>query len=141
VNVHASDFSAPAENVAPFATAWFVYLGLALNAPLSRANLRRILIGLATQTTLSGLALLGYAEINARGLVANLHRTPDAFLLWLLKLAYHIDYLVVPYAGPFLVVLATHPGWWTFLTKGEPMNAKPERVPAQGKPTRRRRHK
>src|SRR5579863_1664827 len=48
VNVHASDFSAPAENVAPFATAWFVYLGLALNAPLSRANLRRILIGLAT---------------------------------------------------------------------------------------------
>lgn len=120
VSVHATDFSAPAENVAPFTTAWFVYLGLALNAPFNRANLRRTLIGLAIQTAVSALALLCYAEINARGIVVNMHRSPDALSLWLLKLAYHIDYLVIPYASPFLVLLGTHPGWWAFLTRGEP---------------------
>jgi hypothetical protein len=66
VSVHAIDFSAPPENVAPFTTAWFVYMGLALNAPFNRANVRRTIIGLAIQTAVSGLALLCYAEINAR---------------------------------------------------------------------------
>ena len=116
--VSAIEFSAPAANVAPFTTAWFVYLGLALNVPLTRANLRRSLIGLAVQTVVSDLALFGYAKINALGIVTNMHRSPDALSLWLAKLAYHIDYLVVPYASPFLVLLATHPVWWTFLTKG-----------------------
>ena len=118
VSVNAIEFSAPAANVAPFATGWFVYLGLALSVPISRSNLRRILLGLAIQTIVSGVALLGYAEINARGVVANMYKTPDATVLWLEKLAYHIDYLVVPYASPFLVAIATLPDWWTFLTSG-----------------------
>lgn len=120
VSVGAIEFSAAAANVAPFATGWFVYLGLALNARLTRANLRRTLIGLAIQTVISGLALFGYAEINARGIVTNMHSSPDALSLWLEKVAYHIDYLVIPYASPFLILLATHPQWRTFLTKGEP---------------------
>ena len=117
--VNAIDFGGPAANVAPFTTGWFVYLGLTLNARLTRLNLRRSLIGIAIQTAISGLALFAYAEINAFGILTNMHSSRDALSLWLTKLAYHIDYLVVPYASPFLVLLGTHPEWWNFLTKGE----------------------
>ena len=116
VQVEAIDFTAPAENVAPFAIGWFVYLGLALSVLITRDNLRRALKGLLFQTTISALAVFIYAEINARGTLAHIHRVPDPLSLWLLNFAYHIDYLVVPYATPFLVVLWTHPQWWAKLT-------------------------
>jgi hypothetical protein len=116
VQVEAIDFTAPAENVAPFAIGWFVYLGLALSVLITRENLRRALKGLLFQTAISALAVFSYAEINARGTLAHIHRVPDPLSLWLLNFAYHIDYLVVPYATPFLVVLWTHPQWWAKLT-------------------------
>lgn len=116
--VDSIDFAAPPENVAPFTTGWFVYLGLALSLPFTRANLRRTLIGMAIQTCVSALALFLYVEINARGILASLHASPDPFYEWLLKYAYHIDYLVIPYAGPFLLLLMTHPAWWAQLTGG-----------------------
>jgi hypothetical protein len=115
VKVEAIDFTAPVENVAPFAIGWFVYLGLALSVLITRDSLRRTLKGLFLQTAISALAVFSYAEINARGTLAHIHRVPDPLSLWLLKFGYHIDYLVVPYATPFLVVLWTHPQWWAKL--------------------------
>lgn len=115
--VDAIEFAAPPENVAPFSTGWFVYLGLALALPLTKANSKRTAIGIGIQTALNALGLFFYAEINAAGILQSLHRTPDPFYTWLLKYAYHIDYLVLPYAGPFLLVLATHSAWWTQLAK------------------------
>ncbi len=110
------DFAAPPENVAPFTTGWFVYLGLALSLPFTKAHLRRTLIGIAIQTAVSVLALFVYAEVNALGILASLHAAPAPFYEWLLKYAYHIDYLVIPYAGPFLLLLVIHPAWWAQLT-------------------------
>lgn len=110
------DFAAPPENVAPFTTGWFVYLGLALSLPFTKAHPRRTLIGFAIQTAINALALFVYVEVNALGILASLHATPDPFYEWLLKYAYHIDYLVIPYAGPFLLLLLTHPDWWAQLT-------------------------
>ena len=112
VQVDAIDFAAPAENIAPFTIGWFVYLGLALSVPISRDSIRRTLWGLLFQTAISALAVFTYAEVNARGTLAHLHRVPDPGVLWLLNFVYHIDYLVMPYASPFLLILWTHPEWW-----------------------------
>ena len=118
VQVDAIDFAAPVENVAPFAIGWFVYLGLALSVPISRNSLVRALKGFLFQTAISALAVFTYAEINARGTLAHIHRVPDPLILWLLNFVYHIDYLVIPYASPFLLVLWTHPEWWPQLLGG-----------------------
>jgi hypothetical protein len=112
VQVDAIDFAAPAENVAPFTTGWFVYLGLALSVPITKDSTRRTLKGLLFQTAISALAVFTYAEVNARGTLAHLHRVPDPVGLWFLNFVYHIDYLVIPYASPFLLILWTHPEWW-----------------------------
>jgi hypothetical protein len=112
VRIDAIDFAAPPENVAPFTTGWFVYLGLALSVPITRDSIRRTLKGLLFQTAISGLALFTYAEVNARGTLAHMHRVPDPLGLWLLNFTYYIDYLVLPYASPFLLILWTHPEWW-----------------------------
>jgi hypothetical protein len=112
VSVDAIDFAAPPENVASFTTGWFVYLGLALSVPITRNSIRRALKGLAFQTAISALAVFTYAEVNARGALAHMHRVPDPLGVWFLNLVYHIDYLVIPYASPFLLILWTHPEWW-----------------------------
>jgi hypothetical protein len=119
VQVDAIDFAAPAENVAPFTTAWFVYVALALNVPISRGSIRRTLKGLLLQTAVSALAVFIYAEVNARGTLAHMHLVPDPMGLWFLNFVYHIDYLVIPYAGPFLLILWTHPEWWPQLAGSE----------------------
>ena len=41
-----------------------------------------------------------------------MHRVQDPMGLWFLHFVYHIDYLVIPYASPFLLILWTHPEWW-----------------------------
>ncbi|HXP88298.1 MAG TPA: hypothetical protein VN841_26440 [Bryobacteraceae bacterium] len=115
VSVEAIDFAAPVANVATFTTGWFVYLGLALSVPITRNSLRRTLKGLLFQTAISALAVFTYAEVNARGTLAHMHRTPDPVGLWFLSLVYHIDYLVIPYASPFLLILWTHAEWWSQL--------------------------
>jgi hypothetical protein len=112
VSVDSIDFAAPPESVAPFTTGWFVYLGLAFSVPISRNSLRRTLKGLLFQTAISALAVFIYAEVNARGTLAHMHRVPDSLGLWFLNFVYHIDYLVIPYASPFLLILWTHPEWW-----------------------------
>ncbi len=119
VQVDAIDFAAPAENVAPFTTAWFVYLGLALSVPITRESIRRTLKGLLLQTAVSALAVFIYAEVNAHGTLAHMHRVPDPAGLWFLNFVYHIDYLVIPYASPFLLILWTHPEWWPQLVGSE----------------------
>jgi hypothetical protein len=115
VQVDAIDFAAPAENVAPFTTGWFVYLGLALTVPIARESIRRTLKGLLFQAAICSLAVFTYAEVNAHGTLAHMHRMPDPVGLWFLNFAYHIDYLVIPYASPFLLILWTHPEWWSKL--------------------------
>jgi hypothetical protein len=121
--VQGIEFAAPPENVAPFSTGWFVYLGLALTMPFTKANWKRTLLGAGIQTALNSLALFFYAEINAWGILQSLSRAPDPLYMWLLKYAYHIDYLVLPYAGPFLLVLLTHSSWWIQLAKPVPREA------------------
>ena len=115
VSVDAIDFAAPPANVAPFATGWFVYLGLALSVPVNRNSLRRTAKGLILQTTIGALGVFAYAEVNARGILVHMHRMPDPLDVWFLNFVYHIDYLVIPYASPFLVILWTHREWWTKL--------------------------
>lgn len=65
-------------------------------------------------------ALRGVAPSNQKhefwGILASLHTTLDPLYEWLLKYAYHIDYLVIPYASPFLLLLLTHSAWWAQLT-------------------------
>lgn len=114
--VDAIEFAGAAENIAPFTTGWFVYAALALSLGFSKENLRRTLLGLLIQTAINIFALYVYAEVNAQGILESFHANPHPLWSWLLKYVYHIDYLVVPYASPFLLLLLTHPWWWAELT-------------------------
>ena len=133
VSVDAIDFAAPPENIAPFTTGWFVYLGLALSVPITKNSVRRTLKGLLFQTGISALAVFTYAEVNARGTLAHMHRVADPVGLWFLNFVYHIDYLVIPYASPFLLILWTHSEWWPKLI-GSRINASPPPQPPRRRP-------
>jgi hypothetical protein len=109
--IESVEFAADENNVAFFASGWFCYLALGLSVGnFSRKQARAILTGIGLQTGVSVLMLAAYAYINGYGSVIN---TPDHAdsRVWLLEYIYHIIYLVVPFAGPFVVALLVHPEW------------------------------
>ncbi len=129
--IESVEFSAAEDNVASFASGWFCYLALALSATAgSRTQIKSVLRGLGLQTGINILALAAYAYINGYGSVIN---TPGEAnpLVWLFKYFYHIIYLVVPFAGPFLVAVLVHPEWRAYF--GAPM-PQPQVSPAANKP-------
>lgn len=114
--VQSVEFAADENNVAFFASGWFSFLALALS--VSRSGLKPLLTGLGVQTAVNVLSLLAYVYINARGLQMNDPVHPTA-AVWLLKYAYHIIYLVVPFAGPFGVALLVFPQWRELFQPGD----------------------
>lgn len=109
--VDSVEFAADPENVAFFACGWFSYLALAFSAQaFRRGQATRVLTGICLQTGIGILCLVAYVYVNGYGSVIN---TPgnSGLSMWLLKYVYHIIYLVVPFAGPFLVALLVHPEW------------------------------
>jgi hypothetical protein len=110
-HVESVEFAADENNVAFFASGWFSYLALALSVgAFSGKQARRILMGVGVQTGISILALAAYAYINGYGSIINTPDNADS-RVWLLKYFYHLNYLVVPFVGPFVVALLVHPEW------------------------------
>ncbi len=99
------------DNVAFFISGMFVYLALSASAGgFSKARYLETLKGIAVQAVISILSLMLYAYINGHGMVMSGQSDARNFVWWL-HWAYHLDYLVVPFAGPFLTALAVHPRW------------------------------
>jgi hypothetical protein len=122
------EFATEQDNVAFFACGWFSYLALALSAGFSRKQARRALWGAGLLTVMNILCLAAYAYINAAGSLVNTPAQSDG--VWLYKYCYHIIYLVVPFAGPFLVALVVHPEWRAYFRLTEPRSPSPS--PALG---------
>jgi hypothetical protein len=115
------EFATEQDNVAFFACGWFSYLALALSAVgFSRKQAKRVLLGVGLLTVMNVLCLAAYAYISAAGSLVNTPAHSDG--VWLYKYCYHIIYLVVPFAGPFIVALAVHPEWRAYfrLTEQRP---------------------
>ena len=111
--VHAIEFAAEPASVEFFACGWFSYLALALAAHgLRKPRLLPLLKGLALQTVVNVACLVAYVYINGHGMLVN---TPGGggSLVWWLQYVYHLIYLVVPFAGPFVIALLSHPEWRT----------------------------
>lgn len=127
--VQSLEIAVDEDNVAFFAGGWFSFLALALSVwEFSKSAAKRLLAGLAVQTGINVLSLVAYVYINARGLEINdpLHPTP---VVWLLKYAYHIIYLVLPFAGPFGVALLVFPTWRElFQAAGVPEPNRPDGI-------------
>lgn len=116
-HIESTEFSAGEDRVAFFASGWFSYLALALSTlPFSRRQAYRVSKGFALQTALSVLCLAAYAYINGYGPVINTTSDRGASV-WLLEYVYHLIYLVIPFAGPFLVALLVHPEWREYLLR------------------------
>ncbi len=110
------EFAGAPDNFAFFACGWFSYLALAFSAgAMRRGKWKPMLRGLALQTALNVVSLVAYVYINAHGAAINTPGNSSASL-WLLKYSYHIVYLVVPFAGPFLIALCVHPEWRGYFT-------------------------
>lgn len=112
MRIESSEFAAAKDNVAFFASGWFAYLALALSAvpAFSKSQAKRMFKGLALQTTINILGLAAYVYINGYGSVINTVNNPNS-IVWLFKYFYHIVYLVIPFAGPFMVAMLVHPEW------------------------------
>lgn len=112
------EFVGDADNVAFFTSGWVVYLALSgVVGGFAKKRWVRTLKGFGAQLLVSVLALALYAYINGYGNVLNGQAAASTFLWWL-RWAYHIDYLVVPFAGPFIVAVAVHPEWREYVLKG-----------------------
>lgn len=113
------EFAVEPDSVAFFAAGWFSYLALAASAGgFSRRQARRLLKGVTLQTAINILGLAAYAYINGYGALANAQPNAPP-QMWLLKYLYHIIYLVVPFAGPFMVALLMHPEWRAYFGAAE----------------------
>jgi len=114
--VSSLEFAADENSVAFFASGWLAYLALAAAAgAFTRSDLPNVAKGLAIGTAVNILSLAAYAYINAYGAVIN---APGggaggntSTYLWLLKYVYHLIYLVVPFAGPFVIAVLQHRQW------------------------------
>lgn len=139
--IDSMEFAVSPDSAAFFACGWFTYLGLALSlAPFTKRQVRRVAAGLAVQAGVAILCLAAYVYLNGYGSVVNT-TTDRPFAIWLVKYAYHIIYLVVPFAGPFLIALAAHPEWRESCVGGAFRAAAPaavERLPGKRRREKRR---
>lgn len=100
-----------ANGVAAYASSWFCYLGLALSTrPFSKQRARRMFYGLGIQTMVNVLSLAACAYLMGYGSAINSPNGADS-RLWFIKYLDHINSLVLPFLGPFLVALLVHPEW------------------------------
>jgi hypothetical protein len=128
-------FSAEAESMAFFASSWFSYLALALAAGAwRRAEWPKVGRGLGIETVLNVLSVVGYAYINGYGSVLKTGATAAGGKLWVLEYLYHLIYLVLPFAGPFIVAVSLHRKWQEYLGFAAPVS--PEGRKARGATSR-----
>lgn len=126
--VESIEFAVSPDHVACFAFGWFSYLAFALSAAgASPRWLRSTFIGLALQTALNIFSLTLYAYINGYGAIIN-PVSGQPLSIWLLKYLYHLVYLVVPFAGPFAIALATHAAWRDYCLRSFTPSPKPRRT-------------
>jgi hypothetical protein len=131
--VESVEFAASPENVAFFTCGWFSYLALAASVrPFSREHARRSAIGFGLQTAVNVISLCIYVFVNGYGSVVNTASTQPVSI-WILKYVYHLIYLVVPFFGPFLIAVLTHPAWRNYFL--HPTTKTPRGVAGIGKAT------
>lgn len=109
------EFAAKEDGVAYFVSGWIVFLALSFAVGGFRKD--RLLAtakGFGVQTVISVLGLAVYAYVNAYG-SAYSEAGNSPLLIWWLRWVYHVDYLVVPFAGPFIIALTVHPRWREYL--------------------------
>lgn len=98
-------------DAAVYASGWFSYLALAFSAaPFSRKQAKRVLWGLGLQTAVNVLCLAAYVYILGYGTLINSPGSPDARVWWV-RYFDHINTLVIPFAGPFVIAMLLHPEW------------------------------
>ena len=98
-------------DAAVYASGWFSYLALALStAPFSRKQAKRVLCGFGLQTAVNVLCLVAYVYILGYGTLINSPGSPDARVWWV-RYFDHINTLVIPFAGPFVIAMLLHPEW------------------------------
>ncbi len=102
-------------DAAVYASGWFSYLALALSTfPFSRKQAIRVLWGFGLQTAVSVLGLAAYIYILGYGTLINSPGSPDARVWWV-KYFDHINALVIPFAGPFVIAMLLHPEWRAYV--------------------------
>lgn len=98
-------------DAAAYASGWFSYLALALStAPFSWKQAKRVLWGFGMQTAVNVLCLAGYIYILGYGTLINSPGSPD-MRVWWVRYFDHINTLVIPFAGPFVIAMLVHPEW------------------------------
>ncbi len=100
--VDSAEFAATDDTVLFFAAGWFSYVALGVSAGVSRIQMRRVATGMVLQTGIAVVSLAACVYINGNGVLVNTDPS-----LWLVRYAYHLIYLVVPFA----VALLLHPEW------------------------------
>ena len=132
-------------DAAVYASGWFSYLALALStAPFSRKKAKRALWGLGIQTVINVLCLAGFVYILGHETLSHaqgVSRSVSNDGLWWIKYFDHINTLVIPFAGPFLLAILLHPEWrrYTgFAQASEPSTTPVERSAPTIKAKRRR---
>lgn len=69
--------------------------------------------GFGLQVVLSIVALAVYAYVNGYGSAYS--ELGDKQTVWWIRWVYHVDYLVVPFIGPFVIALFMHRPWRDYL--------------------------
>ncbi len=108
------EYGTTEDSIAYFVSGWVVYLALSFAAGgFAKDRLMSTLKGFGLQVVLSIVALAVYAYVNGYGSAYS--ELGDKQTVWWIRWVYHVDYLVVPFIGPFVIALFMHRPWRDYL--------------------------
>jgi hypothetical protein len=136
--IHSIDFDLPRTDVTAFTFSLPVYWALIFAAPGFRRSFRPLLLGTLLMGVVELVLLLVFAQIAAHNTIVQVTGVDDAFGKWLRHLGEYLIENMLPYATPFAVALALHPGLREAIFALAPSAAMPAVTPSLPAKKRRR---
>ena len=115
LQIHSIEFELKRSDLFMFTFSLPVFWALLLAVPVERRYLRAYLAGTALCVAVEVALFFALAETSAQRSAAAVSGPPGAQTQWLLAVSDYLISGVVPYAAPFIIALAVHPGLRAYL--------------------------
>lgn len=109
VQYHSINFDLARSDVSAFTFSLPVYWAIMLALPGAWRSRRALIQGTLLMAVLEIVLLLGFAEILAHKLAAQMAESHDAMTTWLLSFGNNLVLIAIPYVAPFVAAIWLHP--------------------------------
>jgi hypothetical protein len=106
--IHSITFSMPRSDVVLFTFSLPVYWAIVLAALVRRSDLQALVWGTVLVAVVEVLSLLGFLEITAHSVLAQMHPAANWLGSWPRELGNYLLMQVIPFVAPILIAVASH---------------------------------